>query len=53
MQDEFPGLLNLVYAYLETLDVEGPELAKIEKYLDLVRRRAKGQSDYIVTIFRT
>lgn len=40
--DDFPGLLGLVYAYLETLDVESGALAKIEKYLDLIRRRANG-----------
>ena len=43
MQGEsFPGLLGLVYAYLETLDVEEKAFAKIEKYLDLIRRRANG-----------
>lgn len=40
--DDFPGLLGLVYAYLETLDVESGALAKIEKYLDLIRCRADG-----------
>ncbi|KAI0645912.1 glutamate-cysteine ligase catalytic subunit [Trametes meyenii] len=38
----FPGLLNLVYAYLETLDVSVEEARRIEEYLDLVRRRTNG-----------
>jgi glutamate--cysteine ligase catalytic subunit len=40
--DAFPGLLSLIYAYLDTLDVDDEALAKIEKYLDLIRRRANG-----------
>jgi glutamate--cysteine ligase catalytic subunit len=40
--ESFPGLLALVYAYLETLDVDEEASAKIEKYLDLIRRRANG-----------
>ncbi len=38
----FPGLLNLVYMYLETLDVDEESGRKIEEYLDLVRRRTDG-----------
>ena len=38
----FPGLLNLVYMYLETLDVEDESRRRIEEYLDLVRRRTDG-----------
>ncbi|RDX47958.1 glutamate-cysteine ligase catalytic subunit [Lentinus brumalis] len=38
----FPGLLNLVYMYLETLDVDEESGRKIEEYLDLVRRRTNG-----------
>ncbi|GLB37673.1 putative glutamate-cysteine ligase [Lyophyllum shimeji] len=40
--DAFPGLLRLVYDYLATLDVDQEASAKIEKYLDLIRRRANG-----------
>jgi glutamate--cysteine ligase catalytic subunit len=40
--ESFPGLLGLVYAYLETLEIEEKALAKIERYLDLIRRRANG-----------
>ncbi|KAI0759820.1 glutamate-cysteine ligase catalytic subunit [Trametes elegans] len=38
----FPGLLNLVYAFLETLDFDADEARRIEEYLDLVRRRTNG-----------
>ncbi|KAF8639556.1 hypothetical protein AX17_001460 [Amanita inopinata Kibby_2008] len=41
--EDFPGLLGLVYAYLDTLDVAIDEMAKIKQYLDLIRRRSKGQ----------
>ena len=41
-EDTFPGLLGLVYSYLETLDVEESELKRIHEYLDLVKRRADG-----------
>ncbi|KAF8222928.1 glutamate-cysteine ligase catalytic subunit [Tricholoma matsutake] len=40
--ESFPGLLSLVYAYLDTLDVDDKALVKIENYLDLIRRRANG-----------
>ncbi|KAH9858944.1 glutamate-cysteine ligase catalytic subunit [Lenzites betulinus] len=38
----FPGLLNLVYMYLETLDMDEKSARKIEEYLDLIRRRTNG-----------
>ncbi|CDO69209.1 hypothetical protein BN946_scf185042.g111 [Trametes cinnabarina] len=38
----FPGLLNLVYAYLETLDMDEESAREIEAYLDLIRRRTNG-----------
>lgn len=40
--DNFPGLLRLIYAYTDTLDIEPRELAKVGSYLDLIRRRANG-----------
>ncbi|KAG6885915.1 hypothetical protein C0993_007933 [Termitomyces sp. T159_Od127] len=40
--DSFPGLVRLVYDYLETLDVDQEASATIEKYVDLIRRRANG-----------
>lgn len=38
-----PGLLRLIYAYLDTLEMTEPERIKIGHYLDLVRRRANGK----------
>ncbi|KAI0744210.1 glutamate-cysteine ligase catalytic subunit [Daedaleopsis nitida] len=38
----FPGLLNLVYMYLETIDMDEHSSQRIEEYLDLVRRRTNG-----------
>ncbi|KAH7916569.1 glutamate-cysteine ligase-domain-containing protein [Hygrophoropsis aurantiaca] len=38
----FPGLLGLVEAYLDTLDVEAVDKLQINSYLDLVRKRANG-----------
>ncbi|KAJ7262220.1 glutamate-cysteine ligase catalytic subunit [Mycena haematopus] len=40
--DDFPGLLGLITAYLETLDIDPDESTKIHNYLDLVRHRADG-----------
>jgi len=41
-KDTFPGLLGLVNAYLNSLNVEFEEKRKLRKYLDLVKRRANG-----------
>jgi glutamate--cysteine ligase catalytic subunit len=38
----FPGLIGLVEAYLEKLDLSDSEQRKIASYLDLIRRRANG-----------
>lgn len=43
----FPGLLGLVEAYLETLDMDPSERRQINKYVDLVRRRADGPCLYL------
>ncbi|KAG6330349.1 hypothetical protein ID866_8741 [Astraeus odoratus] len=40
----FPGLLRLVEAYVESLAATPSERQQINKYLDLVRRRANGTS---------
>ncbi|TFY62650.1 hypothetical protein EVJ58_g3733 [Rhodofomes roseus] len=40
--DAFPGLFGLVYAYLDTLDMEEEERVKLERYLDLIKRRTDG-----------
>ncbi|KAF9567957.1 glutamate-cysteine ligase catalytic subunit [Agrocybe pediades] len=39
----FPGLLPLVDAYLDTLDIEPQHMEKIQEYLDLIRRRSDGR----------
>jgi len=38
----FPGLLGLVNAYVDTLDVDQESRDKINNYLDLVKRRSDG-----------
>ncbi|KZP05939.1 glutamate-cysteine ligase catalytic subunit [Athelia psychrophila] len=38
----FPGLLGLVNAYVDTLDMTEEKRAKIDKYLSLVKRRSDG-----------
>ncbi|KAL0068752.1 glutamate--cysteine ligase [Marasmius tenuissimus] len=50
--EDFPGLLGLVTAYLDTLDVEPCDLAKIQSYLDLVRRRSNGSLQTAATWIR-
>ncbi|TCD70319.1 hypothetical protein EIP91_003948 [Steccherinum ochraceum] len=40
--ETFPGLIQLIYAYLETLEVDESERQRIEDYMDLVKRRASG-----------
>jgi len=50
--ENFPGLLPLVFAYLDTLDIEPGARAKIEKYLDLVKRRANGSLETSATWIR-
>ena len=46
----FPGLIQLIYAYLETIDVEATERKKIDEYMDLIRRRASGTSPLFVDV---
>ncbi|KAF8973058.1 glutamate-cysteine ligase catalytic subunit [Flammula alnicola] len=40
---DFPGLLPLVDAYLDTLEIECQDMQKIREYLDLIRRRSDGR----------
>ena len=42
-QDAFPGLLGVVNAYLNSLDIDIGAKCQIRKYLDLVKNRANGQ----------
>ncbi|KAH8828281.1 glutamate-cysteine ligase catalytic subunit [Flagelloscypha sp. PMI_526] len=48
----FPGLIPLVVAYLDTLDVEPESRKKIDKYIDLIRRRANGELKTAATWIR-
>ncbi|TFK68697.1 glutamate-cysteine ligase catalytic subunit [Pluteus cervinus] len=41
-KDAFPGLIGLIYLYLETLELGDEDAQKIERYLDLIRKRANG-----------
>ncbi|KAI0085186.1 glutamate-cysteine ligase catalytic subunit [Irpex rosettiformis] len=41
--DQFLGLLGLVRAYLDTLEVEASELLRIREYLDLIEQRSNGK----------
>jgi len=40
--ENFPGLLPLVDAYLNTLEIDLDNMKKIQSYLELVRRRSNG-----------
>ncbi|EIN11676.1 glutamate-cysteine ligase catalytic subunit [Punctularia strigosozonata HHB-11173 SS5] len=39
---DFPGLIGLVDAFITTLDVDASDLERIQRYLDLVRKRSTG-----------
>lgn len=49
----FPGLLGLIEAYLETLDMDSSERLQINKYIDLVRCRANGPYFFYFTLFNS
>ena len=40
--DTFPGLLGLINDYVDTLQVNEKDRKQIDRYLDLVKRRANG-----------
>ncbi|KAH8119161.1 glutamate-cysteine ligase catalytic subunit [Phellopilus nigrolimitatus] len=40
--NEYPGLIGLVRAYLDTLDVDAETGRRLDKYLDLIKRRSNG-----------
>ncbi|TFK54486.1 glutamate-cysteine ligase catalytic subunit [Heliocybe sulcata] len=48
----FPGLLGLVYAYLETLDIDEQSRNKIEDYLNLIRGRSNSSLQTAATWIR-
>ena len=41
--DYFPGLVPLIYAYLELIDCDPATLERVSKYLELIRKRALGE----------
>jgi len=41
--DDFPGLIGLVHAYIDTLDVGVDEMTEIKRYLDVIRLRSRGE----------
>ncbi|QRV94293.1 glutamate-cysteine ligase catalytic subunit [Ceratobasidium sp. AG-Ba] len=41
-KDSFPGLLGVVNAYLDSLNVEFTAKLKLQRYLNLIKRRADG-----------
>ncbi|KAG8957355.1 hypothetical protein FRC03_010225 [Tulasnella sp. 419] len=49
---EFPGLLGLINTYLDTLEIQSDQRQKIQRYLDLIRKRAKGSLKTTATWIR-
>jgi glutamate--cysteine ligase catalytic subunit len=43
-QDSFPGLMGVVNAYVNSLNVDHVTRCEIRKYLDLIKHRAQGES---------
>jgi glutamate--cysteine ligase catalytic subunit len=44
--------MGLVYAFLDTLDVDACEMSEIKRYLDLVKRRSTGSLSTAATFIR-
>lgn len=42
--DSFPGLMGVVNAYLNSLNVDVATKCELRRYLDLIKHRAKGIS---------
>lgn len=49
--DTFPGLMGVVNAYLNSLNVDVCTKCNLRKYLDLIKYRAKGMSFHISMLF--
>ncbi|EJD02940.1 glutamate-cysteine ligase catalytic subunit [Fomitiporia mediterranea MF3/22] len=49
---EYPGLLGLVRAYLDTLDVDKETAKKLNSYLDLIKRRSNSSLQTTATWLR-
>ena len=43
MSDYFPGLIPLVYAYLDHIQCDSLTMERMEKYLDFIEKRATGK----------
>jgi glutamate--cysteine ligase catalytic subunit len=50
MQDNFPGLIPIVEAYIDTLDLELAHLQKIRRYLEFIKRRSDGCRVFLQTL---
>ena len=46
---EFPGLLGVVNAYVNSLNVDVATKCDIRKYLNLIKERASGTTGFIYT----
>jgi len=42
-KDNNPGLITLVYEYVDTLDVDDAKRSRLFEYLDFVRKRSTGK----------
>ena len=47
----FPGLLGLVYSYLNSLNVDISTRCALQKYFDLIKQRANGKSNEMIYYF--
>jgi glutamate--cysteine ligase catalytic subunit len=48
----FPGLMSLIYSYLDTLEIEAEEKEKIVDYIEFVNMRATGKLQTMATWVR-
>lgn len=51
--DYYPGLIPLIYAYLEHINCDDQSFARIEQYLTLIQRRASGELQTAASWMRT
>ena len=47
--DHFPGLMGVVNAYLNSLNVDVGTKCELRRYLDLIKWRSKGESKVLPT----
>ncbi len=48
--DSFPGLMGVVNAYLNSLNVDVATKCELRRYLDLIKYRAKGEFEDLLLI---